>query len=349
MDQAISSKNTKNEILAAYDALLAEVKAAKKTSRQQKKIQEQEQGTRAAVQQYAPQNVHEQVALLKKRINDDLKSITEQFDTEYEKFSQLQKAITIEEKQLQESYEIAREAHTLDTLLLAQQRKKETFDQEMAQKKETFEKSITEQKSQWEKQREIVKLTHKEEKEQQQKQWKREKEEYDYRLKREREKDTDAYTVKKITQEIELTEQRVALEAEFKERGAAIAASEEELQTLRQKAESFPAQLQKAIDDTQKQVTKQLEQRYEYEKNLLLKEVEGKQKLSEQMIASLQQKIKEQDNQIHNLTERSNHATVQVQDIAVKAIEGASSIKPLYHQVDGRAYIDKNGQPKSNS
>ena len=86
MDPAISSKNTKNEILAAYDELLAEVKAMKKTSRQQQKIQEQEKETRIAVQQHAPQNVHEQVALLKKRIHDDLKTITEQFDAEYEKF-----------------------------------------------------------------------------------------------------------------------------------------------------------------------------------------------------------------------------------------------------------------------
>ena len=42
------------------------------------------------------------------------------------------------------------------------------------------------------------------------------------------------------------------------------------------------------------------------------------------MIVALEMKISQQDQQIQALTEKANQAGVQVQDIAVKAIEGAS-------------------------
>jgi len=55
-----------------------------------------------------------------------------------------------------------------------------------------------------------------------------------------------------------------------------------------------------------------------------MKEVEGERKLNQQIIAALEKKIKEQEELIHQLTEKANEAGRQVQDIAIKAIEGAS-------------------------
>jgi hypothetical protein len=62
---------------------------------------------------------------------------------------------------------------------------------------------------------------------------------------------------------------------------------------------------------------------------MLAKETEGERKLNQQTVASLQAKIKEQEEQIHQLTRRADDAGTQVQNIAVRAIEGAAAWRTL--------------------
>ncbi|MEE9452661.1 MAG: hypothetical protein V3V61_07900, partial [Gammaproteobacteria bacterium] len=271
MNQTVSSKNTKNEILVAYEALSREAKNLKKVSRQEQKMQIEQQETVRAASEYTPQQVHAQMAMLKQNLHDNLKTITEQIDTEYEKFAKLKQAIALQEKQLKEAYDINKEAHTLDTLLLAQKQKIEAFEEAMAQKKADFEQFKEIQKSHWEKDQTAIKLAHKEERDQQQKKWQREKEEYGYGTKRERAQDEDAYQIKKTTQEKELADKRAALETEFAQREAALNAGEKELKELRQQVEGFPGQLQKSVKEAEQQITQQLTQHHQYEKDLLLK------------------------------------------------------------------------------
>ena len=64
--------------------------------------------------------------------------------------------------------------------------------------------------------------------------------------------------------------------------------------------------------------------KYDYETKLAQKEVEGEKKLSHQMITALEAKIAHLETQAAQLSDKTNQANLQVQDIAVKAIEGAS-------------------------
>ncbi len=63
--------------------------------------------------------------------------------------------------------------------------------------------------------------------------------------------------------------------------------------------------MQQAIVDTEKSVTDRLHFKYDYEIKLAQKEVEGERKLSQQMITTLEAKIKQQEQQIKELTEKS--------------------------------------------
>ncbi|OPY80238.1 MAG: hypothetical protein A4E65_01533 [Syntrophorhabdus sp. PtaU1.Bin153] len=67
--------------------------------------------------------------------------------------------------------------------------------------------------------------------------------------------------------------------------------------------------------------------RVRHEKELTGKEIEGKRKLSQQTIDALEKKIEGQEEQIRQLTQRANEATLQAQNIAIKATEGASSTR----------------------
>ena len=61
--------------------------------------------------------------------------------------------------------------------------------------------------------------------------------------------------------------------------------------------------------------------------DLFKKETEGQVKLLQQTIVSFEKKIVEQEKQIEFLGTRAEHAGKQVQDIALKAIEGAAAQK----------------------
>jgi len=52
--------------------------------------------------------------------------------------------------------------------------------------------------------------------------------------------------------------------------------------------------------------------------------MDGERKLGAQIIASPESKIREQDDLIRQRTQKTNDAGMQVQSIAIKAIEGAS-------------------------
>jgi len=98
MNQPVSTKNTKNEILAAYEALLNESKNSKKASRQEQKVLSAQQETLRSASEYTPQQVHTQIATLKQNLHGSLKTISEQIDIEYEKFAKLKQAIALQEK-----------------------------------------------------------------------------------------------------------------------------------------------------------------------------------------------------------------------------------------------------------
>ena len=70
-----------------------------------------------------------------------------------------------------------------------------------------------------------------------------------------------------------------------------------------------------------------LKNQYQFEMQLSQKELEGEKRLYEQKVASFLEKIKEQESLIKTLTARVDQSGKQVQDIAVKAVEGASTIK----------------------
>ncbi len=76
----------------------------------------------------------------------------------------------------------------------------------------------------------------------------RETEEYAYNLALSRKKDKDAYEAEKVVLKKTLKEEREAQEKKLGEREAAVATQEAETAELRAKAEAFPADLAKAVE-----------------------------------------------------------------------------------------------------
>ena len=221
-------------------------------------------------------------------------------------------------------YEIKINTDSLAALLHAQKEKGCAFDADMKERSVAFEQEMTQKRVIWKKEHDEFELSRKEYEQQTRKSRQREEDEYIYQRDLARQKERDQYSLEKELLEKELSTKRTALEQEFATREANIATQEQEFNALKQKAEQFPEQLQKAIQDTTSTVTERLAFKFDYETKLAQKEVEGERKLSHQMITALEAKIAQLESQAKHLSDKSNQANLQVQDIAVKAIESAS-------------------------
>jgi len=85
--------------------------------------------------------------------------------------------------------------------------------------------------------------------------------------------------------------------------------------------------LEKALKDKETEVSKQLQTKYGFDIQLMEKQSEADIRLKDQIITSLQEKIKEQHEQLKEYADKANRAEASVKDIAVKAIENASKIR----------------------
>jgi hypothetical protein len=324
MAEELNLKNTKNEILEAYHEVLQRLKDSNKPTKQDQKIVDEKKEILGVSAKETVDGIVKNLAELKLGLNKSVEDIEEKLLSSQKKFSTLQQAIEIQTKDLEEIYEIKVNANSLSALLIAQREKSAFFEKEMKDRQISLEQEIAQRKLVWKKEQEEFELSRKEQESNAKKVRQREEEEYLYQRDITRQKERDAYLAEKQGLENELSAKRVALEKEFSEREVKISAQEQELLTLREKAEKAPMDLQKAIQETEKSVTDHLKFKFDYETKLAQKETEGERKLYQQTISSLEAKVAGFELQLQQLSEKANQSNLQVQDIAVKAIEGAS-------------------------
>lgn len=324
MVDEVSAKNTKNEILEAYHVALEQLKDARKFNKQEIKNAVDKKEIVSKASDHSTEEIVKQISALKLTLVRALEDIEEQLLISYKQLITLQQAIDIQSKELTDLHEIKVNANSLSALLYAQKEKTNAFDKEMKDRTLIFEQEMAVKRNTWKKEQEEVEFARKEYEQQAKKLRQREEEEYIYQRDLKRKKEKDQYTAEKESLDKELSSRRSALEQEFSNREATLNAQEQEFNTLKQQAEQFPVELQKAITDTTNQLTEKLTFKFEYETKLMQKEVEGERKLFKQMIAALESKVANLEAQAKQLSDKTNQANLQVQDIAVKAIESAS-------------------------
>jgi hypothetical protein len=323
----LSTKNTKNEILAAYDELLQKTQESK--TEEPKKVQEKQiQETivkTAAASSY--DGIVKNLSNMKIELSSSLDKLGDRLVSEFKKFEELQQAIQIEKKTLEDLYQLSATTDSLSVMLLAQKEKKKQYEDEMAALKSKFEEDMSQSRLQWKKQQEEITEKLKEDADTLKKNRQRDEEDYQYTLKLTRKKETDLYEEKKAKLEKELAEKKATFEKDFAEREAKIKTAEKELAELKARNEAFPAEMEKAISAAVKNETARLKIENGFEKELTAKQTEGEMKLKEQTILALQSKIKDLELTIKELTTKAVTAEASVKDIAIKAIESSSKIQ----------------------
>ncbi|HOS72118.1 MAG TPA: hypothetical protein PLZ75_06665 [Bacteroidales bacterium] len=327
MEKKISLTNTKSEILNAYNELLKRIQDSKQESpkaEQEKKVKE---ATVEDAAKLTDEEIIGAISSLKLSLNSKLDRIEDDLTTERQKLAKIREAILIEDQRLKDLYQINAGADSLAVILAVQKEKKEEFERETTQRKSELEEEIRQEKLIRDKETKLWEENRKEAEETLKKQRVREEEEFQYNLKLTRKKDKDEYEQKKFQLEKELKEKLEAFDSGIKLREQSVAAAEQELEGLRSKAESFPAELEKAVQVAVKDVTSRLEKDYKFEKQLLLKDHEGEVKLKNQQIESLIAKINDLNIQLKQAYSKAENAENNSKEITLKAIQASGQIK----------------------
>ena len=344
IEQEASMKNTKKEMLNIIQSLQKEIEEKEKSKLNAEQVREETKNIKTVekADKTAASNVSTELHSLKISINKELTSLSDKIEAEAEKYENLNQAIKLKQTELAEIYGIEKEAAKLAAILEAQNQTKEDFEKEIAgkrerqeneltTKREQLENQIAETKTAWEKEKAEYLETFAEKKNNNEKEQIRENEEYEYQLKRTRELEQNKFADEKEQIEREIKQKKDEFEQfrqtksmELDEREKHVAERELIMDELREKVDSFPAQLEKDVDASVKQAEKSLSDRFSQNEALLLKGFEGEKNVLETRIIALESLVKDQAKQIDKLNTQQEKAYKQVQDIASKAVAGSA-------------------------
>ncbi len=325
----LSSSNTKQEMLEAYSAILKQLEAQREAElKPEKKLEEKKAKEVIQVaESLSSEGVARGISTLKIEAGKMLAQISDRLEEEIQKFKAVQNAIVLKEKELQELYEIERSAVTLAALIESQNQKRQAFELEMAEKKEALSQEIEALRAQREQEKKEYEEEIKERDMTEKKRREREKDDYEYSFKREQKLTKDTFEDEKSKLEKEIQVKKEQMESELKEREKVIAEKEEELNELRKKVSAFPKEMEMGIARAVKEATEKLTLEAKNREELQKREFVGEKNVLTTRTESLEKIVKEQSEQIVKLTQQLEKAYQQVQEIAVKTIEGSSTIK----------------------
>jgi hypothetical protein len=339
-----SDKNTKAEILSAFDDLLKQKKTLElqlETQLAQKPIAPTPtppSNGKAAVLAKPPgtgiappkpqqkmASIIEGLNLLQLNFGGAVSDLSEKLTLEALNLQEIQTQVAAETEQLEALHSL--EATTeLDDLIQQYEESAKTFNTEFEQQRETVDLELTEARKTWVKEQEDYQRTVKERNETLVKARQRDAKEYLYDLNLGRKLTDEEYEQEKGRLYQELEDLQQIQEKVWTEREKTIATRETEFAALKAKVEAAPRDLEVAIKRSKEEGKGIAYQQAKIKSDLFAKEVEGSQRTYDLRIQALQESIDTQDTRIQALAKQLDAALKQVQDLAVKAIEGASNV-----------------------
>jgi hypothetical protein len=319
---AVRPKRTKAETEQEFTEIQQELTAARETlePKAEEVQRAKEKETRTAVGGLSVETVVGEISSLGLEVSKALAALSDQMVQEVNRLATVREAVALEQKELERLHKIDVAATALDQLVQDHARQKEQLESEMAAQRFAWEEELKQTERERKEQDELVK-----------KQRQRETDDYEYRKALERKKAQDKYEEEMKFQERANKEKQEALEKSWREREAVLKASEEELKNLRKEAVDFPARLQRESEKAAAEAVRASEQKFEQRILLLTKDSEGEKRVAELRIKALEENLARQSAQISALEKQLDDAKRQVQEIAVKAIEGASGARALSH------------------
>jgi len=353
-----NSKNTKAEILESYEELWKE---RKELESKLKQLQKEVKNNSASPNGQPSGTVSKKLSAAADKMTATMdclvelqigfggavSELSEKLTTEAAKLQDLRQAVAEETQQLEALYELDEiEEETLDDLIATYEENSKAFEAELSQQRETCEQEIQDLRQAWQKEQTEHQQVIKERNDDYEKSRKRDEQEYKYDLELRRNLDQDTYDQQQKTLYKELEEANQAQQQQWEEREKAIAQQEQRFDELKSKVDAFDQEKEAAVKKAKDQGKAIANSQVKVKADLQQLEIDGQKRFYDLRIESLQETIENQEARIHNLSQQLDAALKQVQDLAVKAIEGTSNSNS-YQALKEIALEQAKGQTKT--
>ncbi len=319
---SVRAKRAKADVEKEFAGIREEVESAREApdAKAEEAARLREAEVRGAVEGVTVEGIVQRISGLGLEVARALSDVSAKLTDETQLLASVRDAVALERRELDRLHKIDTAATAVDQMV-----------QDYARDKQRLEAEIAAQRAAWEQESEHAERERKEQEETLKKQRQREIEDYEYKKNLERKKAQDKYDEEVRQVEKKNAEKQETLEKSWKQREAALKEQEEELSRLRKESADFPARLQKEAVAAAAQARSETESRLEQQTLVLRKDAEAEKMLGELRVKTLEELVARQQTQIAALEKQLADAKQQVQDIAVKAIEGASGAKALSH------------------
>ena len=327
----LSEKNTKQEMLEAYQLLAKQLEEKRAAELAPARRLEEKQTEEAVIVATAIESdgIDREIGNLKAQIGKMLADISDRLATEAARFRSIQKAVESKEHELKELYGIEKAAVSLAALIEAQNQKRLEFETNITAQREELQHEIDSKRVEWDEEKRAHEAEIKERDAAEKKAQDRSREDFNYGFRREQQAVKDKLNDEKTALDKEIKLKRETSEKEFAEREKALGERERELAELRAKAVAFPKDLETAVNQAVKETTDRLKLEAKGREDLAQKQFEGERNVLAARNESLERANKDILAFNAKLAQQLEAAYQKVQDIAEKTVEGASQSKSL--------------------
>lgn len=331
MAKKVSIRNTKTEIIEAYQSLeaaykeLEQKKAPKKTTTPPKAPPQKVSTASVPSEPVSMTTVIQSLGQLSKQFNTALSQLSSNLLIEASQLNEVSTKVETENRHLESLYDLKITDKTLNDLLKQYTVNAEQYQQTLQQQRETSEKAWTEKNQAWQTEIEATEQRLQEQEAAYDKLQQRNEQEYKYDLSLQRDIGDEEYNqqqqqLQQVVAEIEEKRQQA-----WKERETALAERERQFKEHKTKVEHFPKDLEAAIKKAKEEGTGIARNQAKTKADLAAKEFAGEEQIYQLQIQALETQVAEQTTQLNKLSKQLEATQKQAQELAVKAIEGASS------------------------
>jgi hypothetical protein len=329
--KTFTNRSTKQEILKAYNELAKELKQLQGSSASAgapaSTTSDRDDPEELPVTQGQAniETIIRDLSAIRARLGESVGGLQQQLLGEATRLDGLHTEIAQHIVHLRELHGIEVHEDTLRDLVRRYLDTQKTADEVFATRKQTAEVETEAKKAAWKKEQEEHARTAKDADEAQAKSRKRASDEYTYENERSHKADADALAQSKKLQQAELDALKEQHDRSWAEREKDLAAREKEYADLRAKSGAFQKDLEAAIAKAEQEGTGIAKRQAKIASDLQQKENDGKRRVYELKIQALEEQITKQNEQLSELSKQLATALKQTQDLAIKAIDGASN------------------------
>lgn len=313
-----SAAEVQKEFSAVRAAVEEEAQVADPKTAEAARLQEAE--IREAAGGLTVESVTQKVSGLSVEISRALGGVGERLVEQVQLLSTVREAVELERRELERLHKIDVAATALDQMVRQYEQQKADLEAEIASRRAAFEEEMR-----------AAERERKEQEDSLRKQRQREMDDYEYKKALERKKAQDKYEEDQRLLEKKNQEKQETLEKSWREREAKLKEREQELAALRAQVEEFPERLEREVAEAAQRAAKETEAKLNQQIVLLKKDADAERRLGELRVKTLEETVAAQSQQLAAVQAQLEEAKKQVQEIAVKAIEGASGARALSH------------------